>query len=271
MKFSVLLSVYKKESPSFLSQCFDSILQQTVLADEVVLVKDGPLPDELENVINKYQEKMSILKIVNLTENQGLGAALNIGMKYCSFDLIARMDTDDIARVDRFERQLDFFLNNPEIDVVGSWVSEFENEISCIKSIRKLPEMHEDIVRFAKLRNPINHPVVMFKKEAVINAGGYHHLPFFEDYYLWVRMLAIGAKFHNIQDSLLYFRFSPDMFGRRGGWKYAVYELNFLGKLRRMGFISKFEYIRNLLMRFGVRIVPNNIRTNIYKGILRKV
>lgn len=109
MKFSVLLSVYKKESPSFLSQCFDSILQQTVLADEVVLVKDGPLPDELENVINKYQEKMSILKIVNLTENQGLGAALNIGMKYCSFDLIARMDTDDIARVDRFERQLDFF------------------------------------------------------------------------------------------------------------------------------------------------------------------
>ena len=127
------------------------------------------------------------------------------------------MDTDDIAMPERFEKQLAVFKKYPDIDVVGAWINEFEDNVSNIKSVRKLPELPDDIRQFAKRRNPINHPVVMFRKSAVLAAGGYRHFPLFEDYYLWIRMLMNGAKFYNIQESLLYFRFSPEMFKRRGG------------------------------------------------------
>ena len=181
--FSVLLSVYYKESPLFLGQCIDSLLCQTKLPGEIVLVKDGPLTELLNDVIDEYLKITSIIKVVELSANQGLGNALNAGMEFCTFSLIARMDTDDIAKSNRFERQLDIFEKYSEIDVVGAWIDEFEGDVSHVISTRKLPEWHDEIVHFAKLRNPINHPVVMFKKEAVLAAGGYQHFPFFEDYY----------------------------------------------------------------------------------------
>lgn len=156
------------------------------------------------------------LKVLSLVTNRGLGKALNEGLKYCSHELVARMDTDDIAMPERFEKQLAVFKKYPDIDVVGAWINEFEDNVSNIKSVRKLPELPDDIRQFAKRRNPINHPVVMFRKSAVLAAGGYRHFPLFEDYYLWIRMLMNGAKFYNIQESLLYFRFSSEMFKRRG-------------------------------------------------------
>lgn len=168
------------------------------------------------------------LKVLSLVTNRGLGKALNEGLKYCSHELVARMDTDDIAMPERFEKQLAVFKKYPDIDVVGAWINEFEDNVSNIKSVRKLPELPDDIRQFAKRRNPINHPVVMFRKSAVLAAGGYRHFPLFEDYYLWIRMLMNGAKFYNIQESLLYFRFSSEMFKRRGGWKYMINELHFL-------------------------------------------
>lgn len=268
--FSVLLSVYYKESPLFLGQCIDSLLCQTKLPGEIVLVKDGPLTESLNDVIDEYLKITSIIKVVELSANQGLGNALNAGMEFCTFSLIARMDTDDIAKSNRFERQLDIFEKYSEIDVVGAWIDEFEGDVSHVISTRKLPKWHDEIAHFAKLRNPINHPVVMFKKEAVLAAGGYQHFPFFEDYYLWIRMLLNGAKFYNIQESLLFFRFSSDLFERRGGWKYAMHELSFLGALRSLGFLSLTEYVRNVFVRFLVRIIPNNIRTKMYVKLFRK-
>ena len=268
--FSVLLSLYIKEQPYFLQQCFESILSQTLLPSEIVLVKDGPLTDELEAIISDYQSKFLCLKIVSLSVNQGLGRALNEGLKYCSNDLVARMDTDDIAKPNRFERQIMVFHDNPKVDVVGSWIDEFEGDCSNVMSIRKLPENHEDIIRYAQKRNPINHPVVMFKKKAVIAAGGYQHFPLFEDYYLWVRMLLNGAKFYNIQESLLYFRTSPDMFKRRGGLSYACTEAKFQRQIFNMGFISFPKMIMNILLRFGTRIVPNSLRSFLYKKLLRQ-
>lgn len=268
--FSVLLSVYKKEQASYLRQSLESIFTQTLMPNEVILVKDGPLTEQLEKVIEEYRHKYSILKIIPLTENQGLGKALNEGLKHCSYDLIARMDTDDIAVADRFEKQIAIFKRLPNIDVVSSWVNEFEGDINNILSVRKLPENHEDIYNFAKNRNPINHPVVMFRKKAVITAGGYQHFPLFEDYYLWIRLLIHGAKFYNIQESLLYFRFSPDMFKRRGGWKYAWNELYFQKSIKQMGFISKGQFLKNITIRFLVRIIPNSLRTILYKQLLRK-
>lgn len=267
--FSVLLSIYAKECPMYFKASLDSIFHQTLLPDEVILVEDGPLTSELEQIVYDYSTRYPVLKIVPLPTNQGLGKALNEGLKHCSYDLVARMDTDDIAMPDRFRRQIQIFEEHPEIDVCGAWVDEFEGNKRNILSTRKLPEYHEEIAAYAKRRNPINHPVVMFRKSAVIAAGGYQHCPLFEDYYLWLRMLRHGAKFYNIQESLLFFRMSPDMFKRRGGWKYAVNELRFLYMMRKMGIIGWRYFILNAIIRFPIRVMPNGVRGILYKKILR--
>lgn len=267
--FSVLLSIYNKESSTYLQQCLDSIVTQTKQPTEIVLVKDGYLTAELDNAIEIFEQRYPIVKIVELPVNQGLGMALNEGLEYCSYDIIARMDTDDIAKPDRFEKQLAVFKKYPDTDVVGAWIDEFESDTYNVRSVRKLPELHNDIRQFAKRRNPINHPVVMFRKSAVLAAGSYQHFPLFEDYYLWIRMLINGAKFYNIQESLLFFRFSPEMFKRRGGWRYAVNEFRFLQMMRKMHFISFVEFIQNIFLRFLTRIIPNSLRSLIYKKLLR--
>ena len=269
MKFSVLLSLYHKESPLFLFKSLCSIFSQTLLPDEVVLVEDGPLTPELYEVVEEFVHEHPEMKRVVLEKNKGLGEALNEGLKHCSHDLVARMDTDDIVKPDRFEKQLKIFQEDPEVDVVGSWIDEFEGDILHVVSVRRLPECHEDILSFAKKRNPINHPVVMFRKKAVLAAGGYQHFPLFEDYYLWVRMLMNGAKFYNIQESLLYFRSSPDMFKRRGGLKYVGTEVRFQNFLLRSHFISFPRYVQNVIIRVITRIMPNRWRALLYKKKLR--
>ena len=181
MKFSVLLSVYRKEQPAYLRQSLDSIFTQTLQPAEVVLVKDGPLTDALDEVAEEYCRKYPVLKVVPLSENQGLGRALNEGLKYCSYDLVARMDTDDVAKPERFEKQIAVFCAHPEMDVVGAWIDEFEGSIENVISVRVLPLEDSEIRRFARKRNPVNHPVVMFRKSAVLVAGGYQHFPLFED------------------------------------------------------------------------------------------
>ena len=268
--FSVLMSLYFKEYPAYLKASLDSLFHQTLLPDEVVLVEDGPLSSELEQVVSDYSTRYPMLKVIPLPQNQGLGKALNEGLKYCSYELVARMDTDDIAKPMRFQKQVEVFEKHPEIDVCSAWIDEFEESVNNVISTRKLPEWHDDIALYAKSRNPINHPVVMFKKSAVMVAGSYQHFPLFEDYYLWVRMLMNGAKFYNIQESLLWFRFSPEMFKRRGGWGYAMKELKFQKTLRAMGFISTPHYLKNVVIRLITRIIPNSWRSFIYKNLLRR-
>lgn len=268
--FSVLLSLYIKEHPSYLIQCLDSLFSQTLLPTEIILVKDGPLTAELDAIVSDYAVRYPVLKVVALSQNQGLGRALNEGLKYCSYDIVARMDTDDISKPDRFEKQIAVFQKHPELDLVGAWIDEFEEDIHHVISTRKLPERHEDVISYATRRNPINHPVVMFRKSAVLAAGGYQHFPLFEDYFLWVRMLKNGAKFYNIQESLLYFRTSPNMFKRRGGWKYAMDEVRFQNVMRKMKMITWRRFLMNVAIRFPVRVMPNKLREAIYKKSLRK-
>lgn len=268
--FSVLLSLYAKESPTFLASSLDSIFHQTLLPTEIILVKDGPLTAELDAIVSDYAVRYPVLKVVALPQNQGLGRALNEGLKHCSYDIVARMDTDDISKPDRFEKQIAVFRKHPELDLVGAWIDEFEEDIHHVISTRKLPERHEDVMSYATRRNPVNHPVVMFRKSAVLAAGGYQHFPLFEDYFLWVRMLKNGAKFYNIQESLLYFRTSPNMFKRRGGWKYAMDEVRFQNVMRKMKMITWGRFLMNVAIRFPVRIMPNKLREVIYKKSLRK-
>lgn len=269
--FSLLMSVYKNENAETLKMCFDSIFRQTLHPSEIVLVEDGPLYPELYRAIAEEEKRFPCLKRVKLDTNHGLGFALNHGMQACTYDIVARMDTDDICKPERFEVQMAYLQAHPEVDVLGAWITEFVKEPSNEVSVRSVPEEHDDIYRFGKKRNPVNHPVVMFRKQAVLQAGGYQPCMFFEDYYLWARMLTQGYRFHNLQQSLLLFRRSPAMLQRRGGMAYARYELQFFRKLRKLGYISTANMLVNLLQRYFVRLLPNSMRSLIYRRFLRSV
>jgi len=270
LPFSVLLSVYFKENPSFLKQALESIWHdQTYKPDEIIIVKDGPLTKELDLVIANFSESAPV-KTVALDKNQGLGAALNIGLTHCHNDIVARMDSDDISKPTRFEKQIEYLSKNSDIDLVSASIDEFTGTPYHIISTRRLPEFHYEIKKFAKKRCPVNHPVVVFKRSAVLKAGGYQHFPLFEDYYLWARMLMSGAKFYNLQESLLYFRTNADTFKRRGGFKHAIDDIKLQFEFKKIGFISFYEMIRNIGFRATVRLFPNYFRVLFYKKILRK-
>lgn len=269
MSFSVLMSLYAKERPEYLRQSLDSVFSQTLRADEVVLVEDGPLTYELDSVVKEYQDNYSELKVVALSENQGLGNALNEGLKHCCYDLIARMDTDDIAVPTRFEKQIAFLEKETDIDICSSWLQEFEGDIRNIKAVKKIPSSHEEISKYLKSRNPINHPSVVFRKKAVIEAGGYKQFPLFEDYYLWARMMVNGCKFANIPECLVNFRVSSDMYKRRSGYKYAKDSAKLQWTLHKLGLISPFAAIKASVMRGVVYLLPNKIRSFVYSKLLR--
>ncbi len=268
--FSVLLSLYCKETDSFLRESLDSVFNQTIIPNEVILVEDGPLTPELYTTVKAYVDKYPQIKVVPLEKNGGLGAALNEGLKHCTNELVARMDTDDICKPNRFAKQIDYMQQHPDIDVCGCWIDEFIDSTTNVVSTRKLPENHDEIFQFGKSRNPINHPAVMFRKHAVLSVNSYQTFYLFEDYYLWARMLVKGLKFHNIQESLLFFRTSADMFKRRGGFKYACTEASFQWALYKIGYINLLYACKNIGIRFFIRIIPNRLRELIYKKLIRK-
>jgi len=263
------MSIYHKEKLEYFNRAMQSIWdQQRVKPDEIVLVQDGELTEELYSCIHECKSKLGeVLKIIPLKQNVGLGDALNEGIKHCRYELIARMDTDDIALPDRFEKQLKVFENS-DIDICSGWISEFDKDETKIKSYKKLPENHDDIVRYAKVRCPINHPTVMYKKSAVEQAGGYQKMMLMEDYYLWGRMIVKGARFYNIQDVLLNMRAGDSMIQRRSGMLYAKSEIRLLNEFKKIGFLTTGEYIKNLFIRVPIRLMPIGILKFAY-GFLR--
>jgi glycosyltransferase involved in cell wall biosynthesis len=270
MGFSVLIPIYQKEEPKHLNECLESLFGQTLPATEIVLVEDGPLTPELNEIITAYQQEHPELKTVKLEKNKGIGHALNEGLKQCTYDLVARMDADDVCKPDRFETQVRFLEEHPDYDIVGSWADEFSESTSKILSTRRLPEHHEEIVEFGKKRNPMNHPTVMFRKQAVQNAGYYIHSPQVEDYELWIRMILKGCRFYNIQCSLLYFRMTDDFAKRRGGWDYSRREIPLQLSFYRMGYISWWRMVQNIVIRTVIRMLPSRYRKKIYLNLLRK-
>lgn len=270
MDFSVLLSIYYKEQPAFLRLALDSVFSQTVRATEVVLVEDGRLTPELDAVIAEYEQRYSELKVVKYAENRGLGYALNDGLKACSYDIVARMDTDDIAKPERFEKQLRTLKEHPEIDLVTAWIEEFVDNPTNVTGMRTLPEMPEALYEYGKSRCPANHPVTMYRRKAVMDVGGYQTALFPEDYFLWIKMLQNGSKFYCIQESLLLFRYAPETIAKRGGWKYALDELKIQRNIYHTGYVSFSRYLYNSVAKFTVRVLPLGLRTWVYHFFLRK-
>ena len=270
-QYSVLMSVYHKENAEYLHTAMDSIWDQTIPTDDFVLVCDGTLNEGLDAVIEKMEkEHPDTLHVVQLEKNGGLGNALNEGIKHCKHDLVARMDSDDISRQDRCERQLKVFQERPDISVVSGIVEEFTVSISEIEARRVPPETQEEIITFAKKRNPFNHPCVMYKKSAVEAAGGYQDFYLLEDYYLWIRMLQNGTIGYNLQEPLLWMRAGSEMYKRRAGWKYAKSQKALFKYMKDSGFISGSQYIKSVAVRTASSITPNCLREFMFKRAMRK-
>ena len=270
-KYSVLMSLYIKEKPEYLKACLDSILAQTVSPDEIVIVKDGPLTAELEEVLTEYVEASpKLYTLVPLETNRGLGLALAEGMLHCKNELVARMDTDDISRSDRMEQQLAEFAKDPDLDVCGSHIVEFEDDIQNIVAQRRVPLEDTAIKQYQKRRDGLNHVTVMFKKSTVLRAGNYQSCLLMEDTLLWANMFNAGAKAMNIDDSLVYVRIGQDMFERRGGFAYFKKYLQGRKKVRETGYIGFWDYYYTLAVQLVVALIPNKLRGWVFKKLLHR-
>lgn len=272
MKFSCLVSLYKKEKPAYFKVAMDSILKQTLLPDEIVLVEDGKLTEELDNIINDYVNQYpELFKIVAFDENRGLGLALRDGVLACSYDYIARMDTDDIAKPERFAKQIAYLSDHPEIALLGSRITEFSIDAEHPETITQLPLSDNEIREYAKSRNPFRHMTVIYKKSAVLDAGNYRDFLWFEDYDLWVRTMQKGYKVENLPEYLVDVRADDDMFARRGGWKYLKQDLKFQIFLYEIGFIGITQLVFNIIIRGTIRLIHPSVKVFIYKNFLRKM
>lgn len=265
--FSLLMSVYAREDAVLLSTALESVLvNQTIKPAEIVLIEDGPLTKQLEEVLDHYRILFPKWISVKLAHNSGLGVALNEGMKRCSYDLVARMDSDDISMPERFEKQWNYMEQHPELDVLGCSVAEFEDDPSKPSYLRVCPKNIDKVIKF---RSPLNHPTVFFKKKAVLEAGGYQHCLLMEDYFLWVRMYANGSQLSSISEPLYLFRMTNQTQKRRGGGIYANSEKKIQKALLEKKIISYPLYIRNMIIRVGGRYMPAKLRTLIYHIFLR--
>lgn len=263
MTLSVLMSVYSKECPAYLDQALKSLSVQSILPSEVVLVEDGSISNELTDVIERYRSALPI-KSVRMAGNCGLAMALNEGLKYCENELVARMDSDDISLPERFREQIAFMKSRPDVAVSSAWVDELETDMKSVIDVRRVPIGHEEILRFAKRRNPVNHPVSIFRKSAVLAVGGYPNILKAQDYALWTLMLVKGYRFANIPKVLLQMRTGSSFMMRRG-LSYYRQEVSILRLQRECGFLGWGDYFVNLFARAFVRLQPSFIKRLMYR------
>lgn len=268
--FSVLLSVYKNENSENLRDAIESIsVKQSIQPNEIILVKDGTLTLELEDVISELEKRIEYLKVLGYEKNKGLGFALNFGLKKCSNELIFRMDTDDIACYNRFETQLKYYKDNPGISILGTRIEEFNETPGDLKQFRNVPLSSEEVQKNKLSRNPFNHMTVLYRKSIIEAVGGYQDMPGYEDYYLWLRLLKQN-KGMNIDEALVYARIGNNMIKRRHGFEFFNKEYNFQNRLLRENLITPINFSKNLILRCFPRIIPISILKIIYSKVLRR-
>ncbi len=270
-KYSVLMSLYIKEKPEYLRLAIQSMINQTVQPDEIVIVKDGEITEELQHVLDEYTSNYpSLFNIVGYETNHGLGYALNFGLAHTKNELVARMDTDDISLTDRCEKQLEFFEKNPHLDIVGGDMTEFIGEQQNTVGTRIVPMDAQSIEKYLKKRCPFNHITVMYKKTAVQNAGGYLDWFWNEDYYLWLRMYLNKCNFANTGTILASARVGKEMYNRRGGMKYFKSEAKLQKYMLNNKIIGFGTYLMNVFKRFIVQLLlPNKIRGWVFRKFAR--
>lgn len=268
--FSVLMSVYAKDRPAWISQALDSVLANTVKPAEVVIMVDGPVTPAIKSVLDTAAAQNPIVQVLYHPVNVGRGAALAIAVPQCKHELIALVDADDVSRCDRFEKQLACFVANPTVTVVGGQVQEREADSFALLATRSVPLTNAEIRTYLKTRMPFNNPTVMFKKQTVLDSGNFQAFGLMEDYYMWVRVAAKGYEMANVPDILVDMRINPALYSRRGGLHYFLMNKQLFDKMLRLRLLSAWEYYYTLSVRFIVQVLmPNSMRSFFYKRVLR--
>lgn len=269
-QFSVLSSIYHKENPQYFEECMQSIwVNQSIKPSEMILVKDGVLTSELDKIIDKWQKELgNVLKVIALPKNVGLGNALNEGLKNCSYDWVFRMDTDDICIENRFEKQLKYIKQHPDLVLLGGQIEEFNTTVESIIAKRLVPTEKNKIIEFAQKRSPFNHPTIAYRIGIIEKLGGYQHHLLMEDYNLWIRVLAHQYEVANLPDTLLYMR-TNGMHGRRRGWVYIKSEWQLCQLKRKLKFQSRSKAYLLFIIRSLVRLLPASFLESLYQ-LLRK-
>lgn len=273
MEFSVLMSVYKNDNPVFVEKSLDSVMDiQSQKPNELVLVIDGPISSELEKVVSYYSVKYpGLIKLVRFKQNQGLGLALQKGLEAASNEIVMRMDSDDIALSNRFEKQLVFMMQHPDVAVCGGQIDEFIDDICNVVGRRVVPCSNDEIYCYMKSRCAFNHVTVALRRSKVLEVGNYQPWFWNEDYYLWVRMMLNGCKFANLPDTLVNVRVGKEMYQRRGGMKYFKSEAGIQKLMYANGIISCSRYLFNVLVRFTIQVImPNWLRGFVFQRLFRK-
>lgn len=273
IKFSVIISIYHNDKTEYVANALDSVtMAQTIKPNEVVLVVDGPVPDDLKTLISeKEKASQDLYNVIWLPENKGLGNALRIGVNNAKYELLARMDSDDISVPDRFAKQVAFMEQHPECDIVGGQINEFIDSESNIMGKREVPCSNSDITTWMKKRCPFNHMSVMFRRSRILEVGNYLDWHYNEDYYLWIRMAQAGYQFANLPDTLVNVRVGKEMYQRRGGWKYFKSEKGLQDYMLNHKIISLPRYCYNVFGRFVIQVaMPNKLRGFIFQKLFRK-
>jgi len=267
--FSLLVSVYEGDRPDHIRRALRSAVDdQTVRPDQVVMVRDGPVRAELGQCLDELQEASPVpVTFVPLRRRGGLGPALDRGLAATWFDVVARMDADDVAMPHRFEVELPLI---GDADIVGAGLLEFTGDIDEIVGQRVPPTDPTRIQRYARMHDPFNHPTVVYRRAAVLAAGGYGDLPLMEDYALFARMLQGGARAVNVAEPLVFYRVGPKAFKRRGGTGLLRSELRLQREFLRRGFTTPAEYVRNVAVRGGYRLIPWWLRRAVYRPIVAR-
>ncbi len=263
--FSVLMSLYIKEKPEYFEECLISLKDQTLMPNEIIIILDGQITTALKSVIAKWKKCLPI-KIISLDKNVGLGNALKLGLKNCTYRLIARMDTDDICHPQRFEKQILQFENDNDLVLVGGNICEFNEDFSIKISKKRVPISPQDIKKYAQFRNPLNHMTVMFDRYKIIDAGSYNHHLFMEDYNLWLRCLAKNYKMINLTEDLVYVRGGISMIRRRKGINYIKSEIQLYNIKKRLKIVSGIKGIKILIFRVLPRLMPQSLLFMLYKN-----
>ncbi|MCL1835554.1 MAG: glycosyltransferase [Oscillospiraceae bacterium] len=267
-RFTLVICVYAKEDPTHFALCLESINAQSRMPDELIIVKDGPLTDELEMVLADFCFAGE-LAIISLPESVTQGPARARGVLAAKHEWVAMMDSDDLCRLDRFEKQLEAIEAAPEMGILGGQISEFAESPENAVSRRVVPLTHEDIAKYARRRNPFNQMTVMFRRSLAIEAGNYRFFPWFEDYDLWTRMISIGATCANLADTLVDARVGSGMYARRRGSAYIKSEWRMQKQLRQLGFIGGAGFLRNAAVRIPVRLLPHKLIAALYRMFAR--
>ena len=269
-KYSVLTTLYEKEKPQYLRQCLDSMLSQTIPPDEYVIVKDGELNQDLENVLSEYSEKYNIFKILSLEVNSGCGPASIVGMKACTNDLVARIDSDDISLPNRCELELELFSNEDDLVVVGTDIYEFDKDPDKIIAIKRMPYSPEEIYQFGKRRNPINHSTVMMRKSIVMQYGGYAPIRRSLDLELFTKLLLNGCKCRNIGIPLVKFRTGNERVKRKKNWLNFKCDLEVYKRNYQKKYMGVTDFVVVFLRQIIFFLMPSKIAGFLYSKIYRE-